>query len=219
MKLHGHFISLTTLQVMSIFAEKNSASPEFVPVDVFAGEQKETKHRKLHPFGHIPVLEDGDFQLYETHAILRYLNVRLAGPSFDITDAKERARMDQWLCIEQNYLVPAAKKIMARGYAEMMKLPDPGPGVVDEGRRELNLALEQFAAAIDGRRYVAGDAFSLADICWRVDLLKMATGPEAHWLDDRRISPWWKRVCDRPAWERAQADLAAYAPKQGPSAG
>jgi glutathione S-transferase len=124
--------------------------------------------------------------------------------------------MDQWLCIEQNYLIPAAKKIMARGYAEMMNLPDPGPDVVDEGRRELDFALEQFAAAIAGRPFVAGDSFSLADICWRADLLRMATDPEAPWLEDRRISPWWDRVCERPAWERAQAELAAYEPRQGP---
>lgn len=124
--------------------------------------------------------------------------------------------MDQWLCIEQNYLIPAAKKIMARGYAEMMKLRDPGSDVVDEGHRELNLVLEQFAAAIDGQAYIAGDSFSLADICWRADLLKMATGPEQQWLDDHRISPWWNRVCDRPAWARAQAALAAYAPRKVP---
>lgn len=211
MRLYGHHISLTTLQVLFLLAEKNG-SVEFVPVDVFAGEQKRPEHRRRHPFGHIPVLEDGDFRLYETHAILRYLDGRLPGPGFQPPEAHERARMDQWLCIEQNYLVPAARKVMARGYAEMLHLPDPGAGIVEEGRRELGFALEQFAAWIAARPFVAGENFSLADICWCADLLKMATGPEAKWLEDARIHPWWNRVTGRPAWPLAQAELASHRP-------
>ena len=60
MKLYGHYISLTTLQVMALLAEKGS-SAELVLVDVFAGEQKRAPHRARHPFGYIPVLEDDGF--------------------------------------------------------------------------------------------------------------------------------------------------------------
>ena len=213
MKLHGHFISLTTLQVMWLIAEK-SAFVEFVLVDVHAGEQKRGEpHLQLHPFGHIPVLEDGDFQLYETHAILRYLDRRLEGPSFIPAGARDRARMDQWLCIEQNYLLPAAeKKVMARGYAQMMGLADPGEQGVIEGHDELGFALNQFADRMAGRPFVAGESFSLADICWGASLHKMATGPESGWMDDDRIGPWLEHLAGRPAWTQAQNAVAAQNP-------
>jgi glutathione S-transferase len=210
MKVHGHSISLTTLQVMALLASKNFTA-RFVPVDVMAGRQKERAHRGLHPFGHIPVLEDGGFLLYETHAILRYLDSRLPGRSYVPIDLAERARMDQWLCIEQNYLLPAGKKVMARGYAQMMKLPDPGEEIVEEGKRELGFVLDQFARWVANRRYIAGNTLSLADLCWWADLHKMAAMPlESSPIEDQRVRPWWSRVSEREEWQGAIAQLAAY---------
>ena len=209
MKLYGHAISQTTLQVMALLASKKF-SARFVSVDVTAGQQKQEAHRELHPFGHIPVLEDGDFRLYETHAILRYLDSRLPGRSYVPSDVYERARMDQWLCIEQNYLLPAGKKVMARGYAQMMKLPDPGESVVEEGKRELGFVLEQFARWIAGKRYVADETLSLADLCWWADLHKVAALPlGASPIEDHRVRPWWSRVSEREEWQGAIAQLAA----------
>jgi glutathione S-transferase len=214
MKLYGHYISLTTLQVMALLAEKG-ASAELVLVDVFAGEQKLASHRALHPFGYIPVLDDAGFHLYETHAILRYLDSRLPGRPHIPADVQERAHMDQWLCIEQNYLLPAAKKVMAREYAHMMKLADPGPAVVKEGERELQFAIGQFADWIADKPYIAGDGLSLADLCWLADLYRMASLPQTKAIVcDVRAEQWWKRLAERAEWQQALAELASYAPEE-----
>jgi glutathione S-transferase len=213
MKLYGHYISLTTLQVIALLAEKG-ASAQWVLVDVFAGEQKGAAHQARHPFGHIPVLEDDGFLLYETHAILRYLDSRLPGPSHIPSDVHERARMDQWLCIEQNYLLPAAKKVMSREYARMMKLADPGPAVVEEGERELRVVIGQFSDWIANRSHIAGDALSLADLCWAADLHKMTALPQMQAVfATARVDPWWKRIAERAEWKRAVAELASHAPE------
>ena len=216
MKLYGHYVSLTTLQVMALLAEKGS-SAELVLVDVFAGEHKRAPHRARHPFGYIPVLDDDGFHLYETHAILRYLDCRLPGRSHIPSDVHERARMDQWLCVEQNYLLPAAKKVMAREYAKMMKLADPGPAVVEEGERELQFVIGQFADWIANRAYIAGEALSLADLCWLADLYKMAALPQMEAIfAGARVEPWWKRLAERAEWKRAVAELASHAPESSP---
>jgi glutathione S-transferase len=213
MKLYGHCLSLTTLQVMALLKSRNSAI-RFVPVDVFAREQRSAGHRARHPFEHIPVLEDGDFTLYETHAILRYLDARLPGRSYVPADLQERARMDQWLCIEQNYLLPAGKKVNARDYAKMLDRPDPGAAVVEEGKQELMFALDQFAQWIRGGRYVAGNTLSLADLCWWADLHKMATMPlPASPIEDPRVRSWWGHMSDQESWQGAIAELAAYGPR------
>jgi glutathione S-transferase len=217
MKLYGHFISLTTLQVLFLVAEKR-ASPELVLVDVFAKDQKSPAHRELHPFGHIPVLLDGELRVYETHAILRYLHDRLPGPTFKPSDLAARAMMDQWLCIEQNYLLPAAKKVMSRGYAEMMNLPDPGPAAVEQGQDELSHCQEQFARWIDGRPFIAGDAPSLADLCWAAALHERASKRPAGILSDPRVVPWCERMKSRPSWQAALDERQRYAPQGSPSA-
>jgi len=208
MKLYGHFISVTTLQVVTLLCAKNHRA-ELVIVDVFAREQKKPQHLARHPFGHIPVIEDDGFWLYETHAILRYLDARLPGPLHAPSVLHDRARMDQWLCIEQNYLVPAAKKIMARNYAKMMGQPDPGESIVEAGKRELPVALDQFGAWIANKPYVAGDTFSLADICWWAMLRQMR---QMKPLDDSRILPWWTRVDGRTECRQAVEILAGADP-------
>ncbi|XLR37126.1 hypothetical protein HN51_023885 [Arachis hypogaea] len=45
---------------------------EVVPVDVSKGEHKDPEFLKLQPFGVVPVIQDGDYTLYESRAIMRY---------------------------------------------------------------------------------------------------------------------------------------------------
>ena len=45
------------------------------------GTSRSPEHLARHPFGRMPVLEDGDFTLYETQAILRYLERRAPSPA------------------------------------------------------------------------------------------------------------------------------------------
>jgi len=55
--------------------------------------------------GHIPVLQEGDFTLYESRAIARYIN-DTRGNKLMPTDAKARAIVEQWISIEQSTITP-----------------------------------------------------------------------------------------------------------------
>ncbi|WP_371260902.1 glutathione S-transferase N-terminal domain-containing protein [Bradyrhizobium sp. Cp5.3] len=48
-----------------------------------AGTSRQPEHLTRYPFGRMPVLDHGDFRLYETQAILRYLDRALPQPAFD----------------------------------------------------------------------------------------------------------------------------------------
>ena len=61
-------------------------------LDGIAGARTE-EHRRRHPFGRVPVLEHGDFGLYETQAILRYIDATFAGIS--LTEGCARGRPDE----------------------------------------------------------------------------------------------------------------------------
>ncbi len=62
------------------------------------------EHFALHPFGRIPILQQGAFRLYETQAILRYLDRVLPEPPLTPADPKAAARMDQLMNVCDWYL-------------------------------------------------------------------------------------------------------------------
>src|SRR5438067_748261 len=68
------------------------------------GESKQPEHLARHPFGRMPVLEQGDFRLYETQAILRYLDRILPTPPLTPAEPRAAARMDQLMSINDWYL-------------------------------------------------------------------------------------------------------------------
>ena len=58
------------------------------------GTLKLPEHMAKHPWGKIPVMEDGDFSLYETQAILRYIDRILPDPPLTPSDPRAEARME-----------------------------------------------------------------------------------------------------------------------------
>jgi glutathione S-transferase len=72
------------------------------------GESKTEAHLKRHPFGRVPAFQHGNFGLYETQAILRYLDDVFAEPPFEPTDSRAAARMNQIIGMNDWYFFPKA---------------------------------------------------------------------------------------------------------------
>jgi glutathione S-transferase len=199
MRVFGHAISVTTRQVLMALAEKGQTA-EVVSIDVFKNEQKQPAHLQRQPFGHIPVLQEGDFNLYETPAILRYIERKWPTPSLTPASLQDAALMDQWLCIEQAYLQPAMQKVVAREGAKHFGKRDPGAEIVEEGRRELAHILDVMDGHLSDREYLGGDRFTLADVVWLAYVPYMQDAGVEHLVDARRrVADWWERVKDRPS--------------------
>ena len=69
-------------------------------------DEKLPGYLKRHPFGRVPLLVHGDFELYETQAILRYVDRIVTGPALTPRDAKAEARMNQICGITDWYVMP-----------------------------------------------------------------------------------------------------------------
>jgi glutathione S-transferase len=69
-------------------------------------------HISRHPFGRVPVLEHDGFMLYETQAILRYLDRMLPAPPLTPADLKAAARMDQAMNVNDWYLFQGAGSVI-----------------------------------------------------------------------------------------------------------
>lgn len=75
-----------------------------VPVDLAKGEARTLEFARVNPFGRVPYLVDGDFQLAESNAILCYL----ARGTPLLPDApRPQARALQWMFFEQNQVEPS----------------------------------------------------------------------------------------------------------------
>jgi glutathione S-transferase len=72
LKLHGSSAS-TNYHRAAIFMKEKGIPFEFVPLDVMQGGHKSPAFLKMNPRGQIPCLEDGDVVVYESTAIIQYL--------------------------------------------------------------------------------------------------------------------------------------------------
>jgi glutathione S-transferase len=93
MKLYGHPVSTTTRPVLLLAAEA-AIKLDFVVVDLMTGEHLGEAFTKLNPLRMVPVLEDGDFVLTESSAIMKYLADKAESPLYP-RELRRRARVNE----------------------------------------------------------------------------------------------------------------------------
>jgi glutathione S-transferase len=196
MRLFGFRAVPSTWMVMVTFAEKGHA-PELVPVDITKGEHKLPGHAARHPFGLTPALEDEGRFLYESRAIVRYLDRRLPGPPLTPQDAWGYGLMEQFIGAEQCYYAP---NVLATFYAYAGIRPIDR-ATLEAAAEATEKALDVADAALSARPYLAGGALSLADITWMSFTGLLCDIGKGELVTGRRhVADWWRRVSERPSW-------------------
>jgi glutathione S-transferase len=203
MKVYGHPGSTCTQKVLFLLAEKG-VDAEFVLVDIMKGASKTPEHLVRQPFGVVPVLEDDDgFQLYESRAIIRYLDAKLEGASLTPKNLQDRAQMEQWMGVEQSYFSPPAMKAVLEVFFAPMKGVTPDPEVIAKGKAEASKALDVIERALVGKEYLAGD-FSLADITFAPYLQYLIATKAGDIIEARpNVNAWVTRLLGRAGWQKA----------------
>jgi glutathione S-transferase len=200
MKLYGHPLSPCTRKIQLLAREKR-VHIALQTIDLFAAEQCAPSFRALHPFGRIPVLEDEDFRLYESRAILRYLDARLPGPSLTPMDVRERARMEQWLSVDQAYVAPHTRVLAVENVAGRAQGKTPDPTAITSARSALAQTFEVLDAALARSSYLAGSAPSLADLSLAPYLASLALLGAADLLSQRpNLVAYQQRLLERPGY-------------------
>ncbi|HEU4412116.1 MAG TPA: glutathione S-transferase N-terminal domain-containing protein [Polyangiaceae bacterium] len=196
MRLYGFRAVPTTWMALVTFAEKGHA-PEFVSVDLIKGEHKLPGHTARHPFGLVPVLEDGGRLLYESRAIVRYLDRRLPGPSLTPDDPWAYGLMEQFISAEQCYYAP---NVLAAFY-DVSGVKPVDAATLAAAADATETALDVADAALRDGPYLAGGTFSLADITWMSFTGLLCDIGQRELVTRRpRLAAWWARVSERPSW-------------------
>ncbi len=205
MKVFGHPLSSCTRKVLVTLAEKG-VEAEFVLVDLFIGEHKATPHLARQPFGVIPVLDDDGFVLFESRAILRYLDRRFPSPPLTPTLPREIARMDQWLSVDQSYVGPHTRTLAIERIVKKRDGRPADPAVERAAEGALGAALAVIDRALAKSKYLAGDTFSLADISLMPYVASLPmVGAEHLRADLPHLAAWWAGVQLRSSWRTAVA--------------
>ncbi len=201
MKIYGHPWSINTRKVLLTLAEKGHEA-ELVLVNLPTGEHRRPDHMARHPFGKVPVLEDG-FLLYETGAINRYLDRKLPGPPLVPHGAEGAARVDQWISVADSYFTPHAQPVIVETVFRRYLGGERNAHAIDAGRAGMQPALDAMDRALTSSPYLGGSEFSLADVHFMPYLEYLVQTGQGEQVERRTsLKEWWSRVSSRSAWQR-----------------
>ncbi|XP_057967152.1 glutathione S-transferase F9-like [Malania oleifera] len=179
---------------------------ETVPVDVVNGENKSPEFLKLQPFGVLPVIQDGDYTLFESRAIMRYYAEKYKHQGTDLLGKtiEERGLVEQWLEVEaHNFHSPAYTLSIHTMFYSIAHI-QPDPKVIEECEQKLTKVLDIYEERLSKSKYLAGDFFSLADLSHLpfAQFLVYDMGKEYMIRNRKHVSAWWDDISSRPSWEK-----------------
>jgi len=204
--LYGFDGSTYVRTVRMLLAEK-AVPYELVPVNVLAGEPRQSEHLARNPFGKVPVLEHDGFRVLETSAIAPYLDEVLPGASFTPDNAKDRARMRMAMGIVDSYGYGAL--ISVAGYH---LFPDFIGGPNEEARQRGiatgRLVLTELMKLRGNDDFIAGAKPSLADFYLAPICFYVALTPDAgDVFSVDGFAAWWERIQTLPSYQSTAPSL------------
>jgi glutathione S-transferase len=181
-------------------------------VDALApGAAKQEPYLKLHPFGRIPVVEHDGFVLYETQAILRYLERSFPGSPLTPAATRALARMDQILNICDWYLMQGVNNVIGfhRIIAPHFLGRSPDEAAIADAMPRARLVLGELERFLGEEAFLVGDRLSLADVVCGAHIDFLALTPEWETLarEFPKLAAWLGRLRDRDSF-RATTDAS-----------
>lgn len=151
-KIYGVPLSTFT-RTACLAAHEKGVDYELVPM-------RPSELGALNPFKKIPVLQHGDLTLYETTAILRYLDRTFAGPRLWPDDSRGAALCDQWSSAVCDSLVNSALRYIASTLGFLPVPAEMQAKYLDKARE----VVPAFEARLGASRYLAGPSVTAADL-------------------------------------------------------
>jgi len=164
----------------------------------------------LNPFQKIPAIAHGDMTLFESTAILRYLDRTFPGPKLWPQDSRQAALCDQWVSAVNDSLVNSALRFLANHYGF---LPVPQE-MADKYLAKSRDVVPVFERQLGQSRYLVGDSVTAADLFLAPIVFNFPAIPGlkeigeaspnvARWMQDMSARPSMKATEPEPIAARA----------------
>jgi len=192
-KLHYHPFSTYSRRVLIAFAEKQIAH-ELVVVDMVARRHREQPYLSLNPYGRVPTLEEDGFVLFESTAILDYLEATRPTPPLLPADARGRALVDMHMKLcDIQFTRHAGTIIFPKRFLPKERW---NTAAIADAKAEIEKHLAILDKQLAGKTYLVAEQFSLAEVCYAPFLeflpLMEITPPGA-------VAVWSERLLARPS--------------------
>jgi glutathione S-transferase len=179
---------------LQVVAPQESKGPEYLA--------------ERHPFGRVPAFEHDGFRLYETQAIVRYLDQVFPEPRLTPSDPREQARMNQVIGINDWYFFP--KAVAPIGFnriigPKLLGLPGDDAAVA-EAMPMARTCFAELDRLLGDKPYFTGENATLADIILasQLDLfVECAEGRELIGATSA-LPAWLDRMLQRPSFLATQ---------------
>ena len=178
------------LQEVGVPFERTDAGLSFGVVDTPA-------YAADNPNRLVPLLQDGDFTLWESNAIVRYVCARYAAPdTLYPADLQRRFDAERWMDWQQTTLNPAGSPAFKQLFRTPPAQRQPAP--IEASRAAMAPLIELLDAHLATRRWMLGEHFSMADIPVACDVhrwwgLPLPTPQAPH------LQRWFSAILARPA--------------------
>ncbi len=183
------------------FEEKGAA---YQVVPVAPPETKQPVHLARHPFGRVPAVKFGDFELYETQAILRYTDAAFPGTTLRPADPRAAARMDQVIGIVDWYFFREVGTtiVFNRLVAPMFGM-SCNEAAVQAAIPKAKICLAELDRLIGNGPYIVGDQLTIADLMLAPQMDMFSMTPEAADLlaPHPHLKAWLDRMQSRPSMQ------------------
>lgn len=171
------------------------------------------RHLALHPFNRVPILEHDGFRVYETAAIIAYVDETFDGPRLTPNDAQARARMNQWVHALSSYYYPYIAFHLGHErivYPALGIAPDEK--VVAAALPRIALALTVMERALSEASYLVGEAPTLADFAHMPCMTTLSLTPEGQAMlaGKPAIAAWRARMQARASTQQVMAAVAPH---------
>lgn len=193
LKLYHHPLSTFARRVRIALIEKGVAADEVV-VDMPKGAHRSPEYLRLNPYGRVPTIDHDGFVLFESTAILAYLEAIHPKPPLLPDDTKSRAlaTMHIKLCdlqlARQTGAIIFPKRFLPKERWD--------EAAMAQAKKEIEKHLAILETQLQGKPFLVADRYSLVEVCYTpfvefLPLMEIAPPPA--------VAAWVSRMLERPS--------------------
>ena len=209
MKLYMHPVSMTSRPVRLFIADSKIDCDQQL-VDVMTGEHMQPPYGAINPNRLVPVIEDGDFRLTESSAILKYLADKIGSPAYP-KDLKQRAKVNEmmdWLnsnfyrdwgyglCYPQ--LFPHHKRRSDEAHAATVEWG------AENAKKWLQLLNDYWIGP--NKQYLCGNTVTIADY-FGAGLVTLGEVIRVDFSKYPNVKRWLDNVKKLPSWDKTNVEF------------
>jgi len=203
MKLYQIPLSPNCQKVVAL-AHEVGVPLELAAVAIFKGEARTPAMLAKNPNGKLPILEDDDFVLWESTAMLAYIAAKAGRADLAPTTPRDRAEVDRWTSWQGAHFGPAIRKVaFERIVKKLAGLGAPDEAAVKAGMEEFAVTASVLEQSLGTKEYVCG-RLTIADFA----LAPYAAVTASCGLDlgaYPKASAWLERMLARDSMKKTMA--------------